>query len=123
MSLPANKNFLAIVLVFLSTQCLFAQERSQDPKTHEAVKTDSANIIKLNPNENLSKSLTLPLVTKIKPSNSILEYRLPFSTIFKYDTSPNNPQNECYEITKPLTKKYTFLFNFMSQKQYTTPEH
>lgn len=51
-------------------------------------------------------------------SSSLLNYRAPFSLIFKYDTSRNNPEHRCYDIRKPLTRNYTFLFNFLSSQQY-----
>lgn len=50
--------------------------------------------------------------------SSLLNYRVPFSLIFKYDTSRNNPEHRCYDIRKPLTRNYSFLFNFLSSQQY-----
>jgi len=47
-----------------------------------------------------------------------LDYKMPFSALFKYDTSPHNPEHKCYDFRKPLTGHQTFLFNFMSKKQY-----
>lgn len=43
---------------------------------------------------------------------------MPFSVLFKFDTSPANPEVRCYDIRKPLTDHYTFLFNFLSNQQY-----
>jgi len=51
-------------------------------------------------------------------SGPAVPYNVPFSVLFKYDTSPNNPEHRCYEITKPITRQMTFLFNFMSLQQY-----
>ena len=42
----------------------------------------------------------------------------PFSKLFKYDTTWSNPDHRCYEFRQPLTKKQTFLFNFMSSRKY-----
>jgi len=118
-----QKIFL-LLLVLVSNQCLLAQDRTDESNTSEAVKIDSTTrALNINQSEDLTKQLTLPRLIIVESKNAILEYRLPFSTIFKYDTSPNNPENKCYEITRPLTKKYTFLFNFMSQQQYTIPDH
>jgi|GEM_PF-3284403 len=47
-----------------------------------------------------------------------LDYTMPFSALFKYDTSPDNTDHKCYDFRKPLTKHQTFLFNFMSKKKY-----
>jgi len=113
--------FLLLVLVF--NQYLFAQDRTNEPNTSEAVKIDSTtSLVKLDQKNDLTKQFTLRDISKFDSLNLILKYRIPFSTIFKYDTSPNNPENKCYDITRPLTKKYTFLFNFMSQQQYTIPD-
>lgn len=121
--LSFTKKAFLLLLVLVSNQCLLAQDRTDESNTSEAVKIDSiTSSVKLAQNEDLSGELSLPQLTKIDSTNAILNYRLPFSTIFKYDTSPNNPEHKCYEFTKPLTKKYTFLFNFISQQQYTTPD-
>jgi len=118
-----TKKIFLLLLVLVSNQCLLAQDRSDEPKTSEAVKIDStASLVKLNHKDDLTKQFTLQEISKFDSLNLILKYRIPFSTIFKYDTSPNNPENKCYDITRPLTKKYTFLFNFMSQQQYTIPD-
>ena len=117
-----NQIFL-LLLVLVSNQCLLAQDRPEESNTSEGLKIDSTtSVVKLSQNKALTGRVVLPQLTKIGSTNGLFEYRLPFSTIFKYDTSPNNPENKCYEITKPLTKKYTFLFNFMSQQQYTIPD-
>lgn len=119
-----TKKIFFLLLVLVSNQCLIGQDRTDESNTSEAVKIDSTtSLLRLNQSEDLTRQLTLPKLIKIESKNIVLQYRLPFSTIFKYDTSPNNPENKCYDITRPLTKKYTFLFNFMSQQQYTIPEH
>jgi len=119
--LSFTKKIFFLLLVF--NQYLFAQDRTNEPNTSEAVKIDSTtSLAKLDQKDDLTKQLTLQKISKIDSLNLILKYRIPFSTIFKYDTSPNNPENKCYDITRPLTKKYTFLFNFMSQQQYTIPD-
>ena len=118
-----TKKIFLLLLVLVSNQCLLAQDRSDEPKTSEAAKIDSTtSLVKLNHKDDLTKQFTLQEISKFDSLNLILKYRIPFSTIFKYDTSPNNPENKCYDITRPLTKKYTFLFNFMSQQQYTIPD-
>jgi len=43
---------------------------------------------------------------------------VPFSRLFKYDTSWNNPETRCYEFKKPLTRKVNFLFNFVRLDRY-----
>ena len=119
-----TKKIFLLLLVFVANQCLLAQDRTDESNTSEAVKIDSTtSLVKLEQKDDLTKQLTLQEISKIDSLNLILKYRIPFSTIFKYDTSPSNPENKCYEITRPLTKKYTFLFNFMSQQQYSIPDH
>ena len=51
--------------------------------------------------------------------NSLVNHNGSFSRIFKYDTSPDNPDHRCYEIVAPLTKNYQLHFNFMSQENFT----
>jgi len=51
--------------------------------------------------------------------NSLVNHNESFSRIFKYDTSPDNPDHRCYEIVAPLTKNYQLHFNFMSQENFT----
>ena len=117
------KKIFLLLLVLFSNQSLLAQDRTEQSNTSEVLKIDSTtSVVKLSQNKALTGRVAPPQLTKIGSTNGLFEYRLPFSTIFKYDTSPNNPENKCYEITKPLTKKYTFLFNFMSQQQYTIPD-
>jgi len=118
-----TKKIFLLLLVLVSNQCLLAQDRTDESNTSEAVKIDSTtSLVKLDQKDNLTKQFTLQEISKFDSLNVILKYRVPFSTIFKYDTSPNNPENKCYDITRPLTKKYTFLFNFMSQRKYTIPD-
>ncbi len=52
------------------------------------------------------------------PGTGLLEYRVPFSVLFKYDTTWNNPEHRCYEIRKPISGGTTFLFNFLASPQY-----
>lgn len=47
-----------------------------------------------------------------------LSYLLPYSVLFKYDTTSRNPEHRCYEIRKPISNQVNFLFNFMSLQQY-----
>ncbi|MFQ5676920.1 MAG: hypothetical protein ACE5G1_13570 [bacterium] len=75
------------------------------------------------PSEILKYQPTLTVETKLQSSSVLLDYRLPFTEIFKYDTSPNNPEHRCYDINKPLTNRYSFLFNFMSQQKYMIGDH
>lgn len=122
--LSFTKKIFLLVFVIVSNQCLLAQDRANESNTSEAVKIDSTtSLVKFGQKEVLTGQLALLQLTKIDSTNAILNYRLPFSTIFKYDTSPNNPENKCYDFTKPLTKKYTFLFNFMSMQKYIAPGH
>lgn len=52
-------------------------------------------------------------VTQPKPG-------LPFSKMFRYETNPSDPDHRCYEITKPISRNYTFLFNFMPLERFTS---
>ena len=120
MSLLLNKVLILVLLIVLPLKCLLSQEKTNNPvpsKTDSLRKAFATKAIKLDSSQK-QLLLTLPEPDKSKLNIAGLEYRVPFSKLFKYDTSPNNPENRCYEITKPLTKKYTFLFNFMSSKKY-----
>lgn len=46
------------------------------------------------------------------------EFSPKFSELFKYDTSPENPDYRCYEIVAPLAKNYDLHFNFMSREKF-----
>lgn len=41
-----------------------------------------------------------------------------FWSNFKYDTSPQNPENRCYDIRQALGKNYIFVFNFLLFDKY-----
>ncbi|MFQ5604257.1 MAG: hypothetical protein ACE5HS_13400 [bacterium] len=46
----------------------------------------------------------------------------PDSKLFKYNTSPSNPDHHCYEIKKSLTQNYQFIFNFLSSQKYQSAD-
>ena len=61
--------------------------------------------------------LHMPLLSDF--GYGLRSYRTPFSQLFKYDTSPNNPEHKCYEIKKTLSNQYDFSFKFLSFDRYT----
>lgn len=124
MSLFTSRIFTLLLFILFSTQSLLSQVNSIDSNSARVDHSDSTtSSIKrdasLPQNKVLTSALTLRKFTQLDSPNAVLKYKLPFSTLFKYDTSPGNPDHRCYEITKPLTEKYTLLFNFMSQRKYT----
>lgn len=124
MSLFTSRIFTLLLFILFFTQSLLSQVNSIDSNSARVDHSDSTTSsikgdMSLTQNKVLTSQLTLRKFTQLDSPNAVLKYKLPFSTLFKYDTSPGNPDHRCYEITKPLTEKYTLLFNFMSQRKYT----
>lgn len=65
---------------------------------------------------NLRPQALLPVI-RVQPFLSD-KFGLVLKQTFKYDTTWSNPDHRCYEIKKPITQKYLFLFKFISQQQY-----
>ncbi len=97
-----TKKIFLLLLVLVSNQCLLAQDRTDESNTSEAVKIDSTTrALNINQSEDLTKQLTLPKLIKVESKNAILAYRLPFSTIFKYDISPGNLKINVMKLPRP----------------------
>lgn len=120
---------IAIGIVLLSTQSLFSQDQSEPPETvndarpkleteTRSIPSSFVTVLGKQAKPLSSPDLTLEKTADPELTTSLLDYRVPFSILFKYNTSPSNPDHHCYEIRKPLTRNYTFLFNFLSTQQY-----
>lgn len=70
-----------------------------------------------------SVPLPPPDLTPLPPEHSaakaLRRHPVPFSVLFKYDTSWDNPAHRCYEILKPITPTFFLRFNLVSLSQYT----
>lgn len=110
--------FLFVFIMAMPNNFLFAQDsKNKTPKNKQAAVES-----KLKSKETTTEQLTFdeyPVEQKDKSTKEILVPRIFFTALLKYDTTPSNPEHRCYEITKPISKKYTFLFNFMSQRKYS----
>ncbi len=118
---------LFITLIFIGSSVASGQESKaeHDPATVMGLKIRDG-VGNQNANrwygdfEGVEKKSRKPenLTMTKRAGSAILQYRVPFSVLFKYDTSPNNPEHKCYEISKSLNDTYTFLFKLMSMQQY-----
>ena len=89
--------------------------RSERPRTY----TSKKPVLIMNTDEFSQANTEAESTSKVDiPSDSPLKHLLPYD-LYKYDTTSCNPDHRCYDIRKPLNKKFTFLFNFMSLQQYT----
>lgn len=66
----------------------------------------------------LRAGLNQPRFKELQIDTDSFNSPVPFSKLFKYDTSPGNPDHRCYEIVVPLSTNYRFLFNFVSFEKY-----
>ncbi|NIS27566.1 hypothetical protein GWN90_26945 [candidate division KSB1 bacterium] len=108
-----------------------AQSKDEENKnTSEEPTTNSKNAaqtpLAVNKNDEVNVDLSfwfapVPAMREIDSleDSTAASTQAPFSTMFKYNTSPSEPEHRCYEITKPISKEVTFLFNFVSQSKFT----
>ncbi|MFQ5706830.1 MAG: hypothetical protein ACE5HO_05230 [bacterium] len=131
MRIPDRISMLAIfVAVIFSGHMVFSQPSSPGSEDSEAQNEgfSSAEQVDLDaPKAEAADQALVPLLsldfsaTKLrvkkteKNSNS---NQVPFSKLFKYDTSPSDPAHHCYEIVAPVSKKYKFQFYFLSADKY-----
>ncbi|MCG8607631.1 hypothetical protein MJD09_21930 [bacterium] len=117
---------LALLAVFLSLpQQSFTQDDSS--KSRLGVKPVPTSLVRFavppawNPSFARDRyGALVPDSSKVqKPS---LSFTTPILTIYprslKYNTTKSNPDHRCYELRKPLPKKFDFLFNFLSEQKY-----
>ncbi len=127
-----NSNFMAALLLILGLPGITFGQGKAAAKADETPAGTAAKLVSLEqaPTQDLSAALfgqaggnglavfRYPLANLASLQAGKLDYVVPFSVLFKYDTSPDNPEHKCYDIRKPLTAKHTFLFNFLSKQQY-----
>ncbi len=114
--------FGMIVLVFLNAMMVAgssAQSVGRADSTGSHVSSFDKEQIESGFSNTLSHSSSVDSVAATT-NTSRLEYRaLPIQT-FKYDTSKNNPDHRCYEIIKPISSRYHFVFNLILMEKFTT---
>jgi len=105
-----------VALAFANAFALFSDEKNQPHP--EKTKTDSVQTQKPEIKETDQEVVpaNLGLVSKVLFFDAL-------STKLKYDTSPQNPEHRCYDIRKPLSRNYTFVFNFLSKQKYIINPH
>jgi hypothetical protein len=117
-----------IILLLTAMTFLGSFAVAREKKKPVVDRTKAASMTELTklgntPVQPLNKWLFRPVVftvDQITPSTQrpgTLVRMTPFSNL-RYDTSPSNPEHRCYDFRKPLTTRYTFLFNFLSNQQY-----
>lgn len=111
-----------IVLVFLNAMIVAESstqsvERADSTGSH--VSSFDKKLIESGFSDELSHSSSVDSAAATT-NMSRFEYRaLPIQT-FKYDTSKNNPDHRCYEIVKPISSRYNFVFNLILIEKFTT---
>lgn len=118
---------ISLILIVLMSGSLFPQSDEEkaattgsQKTTHDSGKMDSTKTEAqaLKSQNGTTHKLHTPTILLSHLHAQIPSSRLSFPSLLNYDTSRNNPECRCYEIVKPISKKFTFLFNFMSNDKY-----
>lgn len=104
-------------LILMWNTVIFAQHPHSDDELGLRVHNSQASLDYFDRNKHAA-ALMSPL-RRDSAAEALRRTPIPFSVLFKYDTSWHNPAHRCYEIIKPITPTVLLRFNFMSLSQYT----
>jgi len=104
-------------LPLMGNSLIFAQTTDADVELGLRIGPRRVSSVYLKRGHHTLERVTSPV--KHSAAEMLRRNPIPFSVLFKYDTTWNNPAHRCYEIIKPITPTVLLRFNFISLSQYT----
>lgn len=114
--------FAALIVLLFTSQNGFAQSHAKHSNNPADSSLHFENYMKKSEKANISGDRNWLfrgyLKTLVLNDQVFLRHLVLDSKAGMFRTDLNASESKCYEIRKPLTKNYQFLFNFMSRQEY-----